>query len=86
MEMYLWREKSWMIVTNLLAVPDDGDQRKNEKESQLIHVRGLQSVKECWEVLRSVYVRETAGSKVLLTRRLYKAQLKPEEMSVYNKL
>ncbi|KAG8147581.1 hypothetical protein E2320_000220, partial [Naja naja] len=65
MEMYLRREELWTIVTNPLAVLDDGDQRKNEKalasiilaleDSQLIHVRGLQSAKEFWEALRSVY-------------------------------
>ncbi|KAG8132754.1 hypothetical protein E2320_010581 [Naja naja] len=76
-----------MIVTNPPEVLDDGDQRKNEKalasiilaleDSQLIHVRCLQSVKEGWEALRSVYMTETACSKVLLSRRLYKAQLKP---------
>ncbi|KAG8147954.1 hypothetical protein E2320_001412 [Naja naja] len=89
MEMYLQWEELWTIVTNPPAVLDDGDQRKNEKalasiilaleDSQLIHVRGLQSAKECWVALHSVYVRETVGSKVLLTRRLYKAQLKPGE-------
>ncbi|ETE58218.1 hypothetical protein L345_16061, partial [Ophiophagus hannah] len=46
-----------------------------------MHVRGLQSAKECWEY---VYMRETACIKVLLTRRLYKAQLKPgESMSTH---
>ncbi|KAG8124753.1 hypothetical protein E2320_020000 [Naja naja] len=50
-----------------------GTDKKNEKAlaniilalegSQQIHSRGLQSVKECWEALHSVYVRETAGSK-----------------------
>ncbi|KAG8139411.1 hypothetical protein E2320_002176 [Naja naja] len=94
MEMYLQREELWTIVTNPLAVLDDGDQRKNKKalgsiilaleDSQLIHVRDHQSVKECWEALCSVCMRETVCSKVLLTRRLYKAQLKPgESMSTY---
>ncbi|KAG8147107.1 hypothetical protein E2320_022555, partial [Naja naja] len=47
-------------------------------------MRGLQSAKGCWEALRSVYMRETMCSKVLLTKRLYKAQLKPgESMSTH---
>ncbi|KAG8139167.1 hypothetical protein E2320_001935 [Naja naja] len=94
MEMYLQREELWTIVLIHREVLDGGDQRKNEKalasiilaleDSQMIHVRGLWSMKECWEVLHSVYVRETASSKVLLTKRLYKAQLKLEEsMSIH---
>ncbi|KAG8128775.1 hypothetical protein E2320_015637 [Naja naja] len=94
MELYLRREKLWMIATDPPAVLGDGDQRRNKEalaniilaleDSQLIHVRGLQSAKECWKALHSVYVRETASIKVLLTRRLYKAQLKPgESMSIY---
>ncbi|KAG8124613.1 hypothetical protein E2320_019843 [Naja naja] len=71
MEIYLQKEE----------FPDDGDQRRNEKalaniilhleNSQLIHVRSLQTAKECWEALHSVYAGETVGSKVLLTRTLY---------------
>ncbi|KAG8139334.1 hypothetical protein E2320_002106, partial [Naja naja] len=39
----------------------------------------ISSLRKFWEALHSVYVRETACSKVLLTRRLYKAQLKLRE-------
>ncbi|KAG8139434.1 hypothetical protein E2320_002206 [Naja naja] len=63
-----------MILINPLAVLDDGDQKKNEnalasiilalEDSHLIHMRGLQSAKESWEALRSVYMRETLGSKI----------------------
>ncbi|XP_062991197.1 proton channel OTOP1 [Elgaria multicarinata webbii] len=87
MEQYLRREDLWTVVSNPPAQPDEGEQRSIEKalasiilcleDNQLVHVRGLVSAQECWRNLREIYVRDSAVSKVTLTRKLYRAQLQP---------
>ena len=88
-EMFPRKEELWQIVNNPPAALDEEEQRKNEKalstiilcleDSQLTHVSGLTSIKEFWDTLKRIYVHDSAGSKVSLTRKLYKAKLEENE-------
>ncbi|XP_061476549.1 putative zinc finger protein 66 isoform X1 [Rhineura floridana] len=49
------------------------------ENEQLIHVRGLNTAKEVWNALKTVHVRKTAGSKVLLAKTLYQTRYKEGE-------
>ena len=96
MESFLRRENLWSPISE--AIPQNPDQvwiRKDEKckasiilgveENKLVHVRGLQASKELWNSLCDLYVKTTAGSKVILTKRLYKAHL-PENGNLPERL
>ncbi|XP_061468670.1 tissue factor pathway inhibitor [Rhineura floridana] len=56
------------------------------ENEQLIHVSGLNTAKEVWNVLRAVHVRKTAGSKVLLAKRLYQTRYKEGVISALESL
>ncbi|KAJ7319983.1 hypothetical protein JRQ81_019494, partial [Phrynocephalus forsythii] len=85
MQMYLKCESLWKCVENPRAVDDDKFHELNKKalativlslqDSQLNYIHSISSAKDCWEALRNVHVRQTACSRMLLTRKLYRKRL-----------
>ena len=76
-------------MNNPPAQFDEGQEREHEKalstlilsieDDQLIHIQGLTTAKAVWHRLRNIYIRETAGTKTSLTRRIYKCKMQPGE-------
>ncbi|CAI5785050.1 Hypothetical predicted protein [Podarcis lilfordi] len=51
-------------------------------DSQLVYVADKVTASEAWNALKAVHVRETAGSLITLTRRLYRCRKKPGDSLV----
>ena len=83
-EAFLTRDNLWDMVNAPPAQPDAEQLRKIGKacatiilsleDSQLPYVRGIRTAKAVWDTLRAIYVWQTAGSRISLTKALYKAQ------------
>ena len=85
---YLRGRGLWNVTENPLdEEPSEEDLKLDEKahsalilsieNSQLPHVQGMDTAHELWQALRSVYVRDTAGTRIQLTRVLYNTKLSP---------
>ena len=88
-EMLLRRESLWSYVSRPPAQLTEEQEEEHERalstiilsleDEELVHIQGLNTAKAVWDRLRGIYLRETAGTKISLTRRLYKCQMRSGE-------
>uniref|UniRef100_A0A2D4H6W6 DUF4219 domain-containing protein n=1 Tax=Micrurus lemniscatus lemniscatus TaxID=129467 RepID=A0A2D4H6W6_MICLE len=44
-------------------------------DQQLVHIRGEESAAKCWDILKKIYVRDSVGAHIHLTRKQFRARL-----------
>ena len=87
MQLLLKRESLWSVV-EATPTPLTGENLQKDERAQahiglsvddelLVHIRGLNTAKQCWDALKEIYTRQSVASKISLSRRLYNTKLEP---------
>lgn len=89
MEHYLKWESLWTYVASPPQAPSPDNKVKVQKalatiilsvaNDLLVHIMGKAKVQDAWDNLKAVYVQETAGSLISLTRQLYRTVRQPDQ-------
>lgn len=52
--------------------------RLSLEDHQLVHIRGLESAKECWNSFKTIYAQDSVSAQIHLTPKLFRVSLHTE--------